>query len=90
MSAAVLRKKNRVTIPMEIIKQTGLKENDPLKIDLVEQQDGYSIVIEPLVKRRRRVRKGNLTLEALYENFSLADAIGEEVNWKEGVGQEEW
>ncbi len=90
MSTAVLRKKNRVTIPMEIIKQTGLKENDPLKIDLVEQQDGYSIVIEPLVKRRRSVRKSNLTLEALYENFSRADAIGEEVNWEEGVGQEEW
>ncbi len=39
MSIAVLRNKNRVTIPIKIIKQTGLKENDPLKIDLIEQQD---------------------------------------------------
>ncbi len=90
MSTAVLRKKNRVTIPMEIIKQTGLKENDPLKIDLIEQQDGYSIVIEPLVRRHRGRRKGSLTLEALYENFSIEDAIGEEIDWKEDVGQEEW
>ena len=90
MSTAVLRKKNRVTIPMEIIKQTGLKENDPLKIDLVEQQDGYSIVIEPLVRRLRVRRKGSLTLETLYENFSIENAIGEEIDWKEDVGQEEW
>jgi len=90
VSTAVLRKKNRVTIPMEIIKQTGLKENDPLKIALVEQQDGYSIVIEPLVKSRRGMRKGNLTLAALYENFSLEKAVGEEVDWLEEVGQEEW
>jgi len=90
MSTAMLRKKNRVTIPKEIIKQTGLKENDPLKIDLVEQQDGYRIVIEPLVKRRRFRRKGGLTLAALYENFSIENAIGEEVDWKESVGQEEW
>ncbi len=90
MSTAVLRKKNRVTIPMEIIKQTGLKENDPLKIDLIEQQNGYRIVIEPLVKKRRIRRKSGLTLEALYEKFSLENAIGEIVDWKEGVGQEEW
>lgn len=90
MSRAVLRKKNRVTIPMEIIKQTGLKESDPLKVNLVEQQDGYTIVIEPLVKKRRPGRKGNLTLEALYDNFSIEKALGEEVNWKEGVGHEEW
>ena len=90
MSTAVLRKKNRVTIPMEIIKQTGLKENDPLKIDLIEQQDGYSIVIEPLVRRLRVRRKGSLTLETLYENFSIENAIGEEIDWKEDVGQEEW
>ncbi len=90
MSKAVLRKKNRVTIPMEIIKQTGLKENDHLKVNLVEQQDGYSIVIEPLVKKRHLSRKSNLTLEALYENFSIEKALGEEVDWKEGVGQEEW
>lgn len=90
MSTAVLRKKNRVTIPMEIIKQTGLKENDPLKIDLIEQQDGYSIVIEPLVRRLRVRRKGSLTLETLYENFSIENAIGEEIDWKKDVGQEEW
>ncbi len=90
MSTAVLRKKNRVTIPMEIIKQTGLKENDPLKIDLIEQQDGYSIVIEPLITRRRVRRKGSLTLEELYENFSIEDATGEEIDWEENVGQEAW
>lgn len=90
MSTAILRKKNRVTIPMDIIKQTGLKEKDPLKVSLVEQQNGYSIVIEPLVKRRRSMKKGSLTLAALYENFSLENAVGEEVNWQESVGQEEW
>ncbi|MBM4235228.1 MAG: hypothetical protein FJ152_02010 [Firmicutes bacterium] len=59
MSTVVLRKKNRVTIPIDIIKQTGLKENDPLKIDLVEQQSGYKIVIEPLVVRIRSRKKAD-------------------------------
>jgi len=59
LSTVVLRKKNRVTIPIDIIKQTGLKENDPLKIDLVEQQSGYKIVIEPLVVRIRSRKKAD-------------------------------
>ena len=90
MSTAVLRKKNRVTIPVEIIKQTGLKENDPLKIDLVEQNNGYKIVIEPLIVRVRNRRKSGLTLKSLYENFSVEDRISEEVNWGDTVGREEW
>ena len=90
MPTVMLRRKNRLTIPMEIIKQTGLKENDSLKVSLIEQQSGYSIVIEPLIKRRLTRRKGDLTLAALYENFSLEHSVGEEVDWQESVGQEEW
>jgi len=78
VSTAVLRKKNRVTIPVEIIRQTGLKENDPLKIDLIEQQNGYKIVIEPLITRVRNRRKSGLTLKSLYENFSAEKSIGED------------
>jgi bifunctional DNA-binding transcriptional regulator/antitoxin component of YhaV-PrlF toxin-antitoxin module len=90
VSTAVLRKKNRVTIPVEIIRQTGLKENDPLKIDLIEQQNGYKIVIEPLITRVRNRRKSGLTLKSLYENFSAEKSIGEEVSWGDKVGHEEW
>ncbi len=90
MLTAVLRKKNRITIPVDIIKQTGLKENDPLKIDLVEQQNGYKIIIEPLDIKVQRRRKSGLTLKSLYENFSAETSISEEVNWGDKVGQEEW
>lgn len=90
MSTAVLRKKNRVTIPVEIIKQTGLKENDPLKIDLVEQNNRYKIVIEPLIVRVRNRRKSGLTLKSLYESFPAEERIGEEIDWGDKVGCEEW
>jgi len=90
LSTAVLRKKNRVTIPVEIIRQTGLKENDPLKIDLIEQQNGYKIVIEPLIVRVHYRRKSGLTLKSLYENFSAEQSIGEAVEWGDKVGREEW
>lgn len=90
MSTAVLRKKNRVTIPIEIIKLTGLKENDPLKIDLVDEQGSYRIVIEPLVKRKRNRRKSGLTLEALYENFTADKSAADTVEWGDRVGEEEW
>jgi antitoxin component of MazEF toxin-antitoxin module len=86
----VLRKKNRVTIPVEIIRQTGLKENDPLRVDLIEQQNGYKIVIEPLIVRVRNRRKSGLTLKSLYENFSAEKSIGEAVEWGDKVGREEW
>jgi antitoxin component of MazEF toxin-antitoxin module len=90
LSTAVLRKKNRVTIPVEIIRQTGLKENDPLRVDLIEQQNGYKIVIEPLIVRVRNRRKSGLTLKSLYENFSAEKSIGEAVEWGDKVGREEW
>jgi bifunctional DNA-binding transcriptional regulator/antitoxin component of YhaV-PrlF toxin-antitoxin module len=90
VSTAVLRKKNRVTIPIEIIKLTGLKENDPLKIDLVDEQGSYRIVIEPLVKRKRNRRKSGLTLEGLYENFTVDKSAAHTVEWGDRVGEEEW
>ncbi len=90
MPTVLLRKKNRVTIPASIIRKTGLKENDPLEIEVAEQEDGYRIIIERLKKPQISRRKRGLSLKSLYKDFSIESSLGDEVPWGETAGDEAW